>query len=74
MEFSYHGWHQELFRDRIAPDEVRWACELMGKLSDGQWADVFRAGGYAPAAAQRFMVRLKEKIEEGRRLESTPAR
>jgi hypothetical protein len=74
VEFSYHGWHQELFRDRIAPGDVRWACELMGKLSDAQWADAFRAGGYEPAAAQRFIARLKEKIEEGRRLDATSAR
>jgi hypothetical protein len=30
-----------------------------------QWQDVFRAGGYAPQVAGRFIRRLKQKIEEG---------
>jgi hypothetical protein len=69
VEFSYHGWHQELFRDRITIDDVRWASDLLGKLSDEQWSDAFRAGHYAPDVAQRFIARLHEKIEEGRRLQ-----
>jgi hypothetical protein len=28
--FSYHGWHQELFKQRIAPRDVRWASDLLG--------------------------------------------
>jgi hypothetical protein len=68
VEFSYHGWHQELFRDRITVDDVRWASELLAKLSEEQWAGAFRAGQYKPDVAQRFIARLHEKIEEGRRL------
>jgi hypothetical protein len=68
VEFSYHGWHQELVRDRISVDDVHWACDLLGRLRDDQWADAFRAGGYPPEVAARFIQRLKEKIDEGRRL------
>ena len=71
VEFSYHGWHQELFRDRITADDVRWASVLLGKLSDHQWADAFRAGQYDSDVAQRFIARLKEKIAEGRSLEQS---
>jgi len=70
VEFSYHGWHQELFKHRIKPDDVRWASELLGRLSDEQWADAFRAGGYQPDVAKRFINRMKEKIQEGRNLEN----
>ncbi len=67
VTFNYRGWHRELF-EHITPDDVLWACELLGRLSDRQWADAFRAGGYAPVLADRFIRRLHEKIAEGRRL------
>jgi hypothetical protein len=71
VQFSYHGWHQELFKRRITPRDVRWASDLMAGLTDRQWADAFRAGAYAPAVAQRFIRRLKEKVAEGQRLGDT---
>jgi hypothetical protein len=42
--------------------------ELLGALSDQQWSDAFRAGGYDPAVADRFIGRLRQKIADGRRL------
>jgi hypothetical protein len=76
VHFNYRGWHQELVTQRIAPEDVRWACDLAGELSDAQWADAFRAGGYEPDDAGRFIARLKEKIDEGRRVDAAalPAR
>jgi hypothetical protein len=74
VEFSYHGWHQELFRRRITDADVGWASDLLGRLSDQQWADAFRAGAFEPDVAQRFIARVKEKIEEGRSLRATLSR
>jgi len=68
VQFAYSGWYKNLVRDRITPAEVAWASELLGRLSDKQWADAFRAGGYEPAVANRFIVKLKEKIVQGRAL------
>jgi hypothetical protein len=68
VEFDYHGWHQELITKRITPDDVRWACEHLAKLSDAQWQDAFRAGGFDPAVAERFIARLKAKIDDGLKL------
>lgn len=68
VQFNYHGWHRELFDDRITPDEVRWACGLLAKLSDAQWRDAFRAGGFDAAVADRFIRRIKSKIDEGQRI------
>jgi hypothetical protein len=65
--FNYHGWHQELLK-RISPDDVVWASELLGQLSNQQWGDAFRAGGFQPAVADRFIGRLHQKIADGRRL------
>jgi len=73
VEFAYSGWYKNLVRDRITPAEVAWASELLGRLSDKQWADAFKAGGYDPDDAARFISKLKEKIAEGRSLGSRAA-
>jgi hypothetical protein len=65
VEFDYHGWHQELFRDRITPDDVGWASHWLAQLSDRQWHDAFRAGGYPRATADRFIEKLQTRIAEG---------
>jgi hypothetical protein len=69
VEFSYHGWHQELVKDRITVADVKWTCNLLARLRDEQWSDAFRAGGYTPEVASRFIRSLKAKIEQGRHLE-----
>ena len=68
VEFSYHGYHQELYKDRITPVDVQWACDLAGRLTDQQWHDVFAASGYEPAVAERFIDSLKKRIDEGRHI------
>jgi len=68
VRFSYRGWHQELFDGRITARDVRWAADLLAGLSAAQWSDAFRAGGYDPATAARFIRRLQEKIADGQRL------
>jgi hypothetical protein len=65
VRFGYTGWHERLVRDRITPDDVRWASGLLARLTDAQWRDAFRAGGYDTAAAGKFIRRLREKIAEG---------
>jgi hypothetical protein len=71
VQFRYDGWHQELLKNRISVGDVRWACQLLGRLSDDQWANAFRAGGFQQAVADRFVRRIKEKIEEGMRVADT---
>jgi len=67
VDFDYQGRHQEL-ADHISPDDVRWMCDLLAKLSDGQWGDAFRAGGYDDVTATRFIARMKQKIAQGQAL------
>ena len=38
VEFNYHGWHQELLRRRITPEDVHWASDLLAGLSSEQWS------------------------------------
>jgi hypothetical protein len=74
VEFNYRGWHQELVRHRITPEEVHWASDLLAGLSYQQWLDAFRAGGYEPAVAERYVRRILAKVAEGQRVGLTPPR
>jgi hypothetical protein len=64
LRFDYAGRHQELLK-MIERDDVRWAAERMGRLTDQQWQDAFRAGNYSDADAARYITRIKEKIADG---------
>jgi hypothetical protein len=68
VQFDYHGFHQELVRERIRPEHVRWACRLLARLSDAQWDDAFRAGGFAPPDAARFIRKIQAHIALGQQL------
>ena len=68
VDFDYRGRHPELVRDRITPDDVAWAADLLGRLTDHQWQDAFRAGGYDPAVAVRFIHKLRANIELGHQM------
>ena len=41
------------------------AMSLLSRLSEKQWQDAFRAGGYEPATANRFISKLREKMAQG---------
>lgn len=64
VRFDYRGRHGVLV-ERMTPEDVRWICEKLAKLTDTQWDAAFRAGGYAPEIAARFSRRFKQKIQEG---------
>jgi hypothetical protein len=67
VRFAFRGRHQELLQ-HISVDDVKWTSERVLRISDEQWRDAFRAGGYDPATAGRFVARIKQKAEEGRTL------
>jgi hypothetical protein len=66
VEFDFHGRHQELITRTIKPEDVRWACELLARLSERQLQDAFRAGGFAPEITDRYVRKIQEKIAEGK--------
>jgi len=74
VDFAYKGWYKNLVRERITPQEVEWACNLLGQLSEKQMQDAFRAAHYEPEIANRFIARLREKIQQGRALTLAAAR
>jgi hypothetical protein len=64
VQFDYRGRHKVLF-EKISAADVRWACQQLQALSDDQWHDAFRAGGFPRTLADRFIRRMKQKIDEG---------
>lgn len=64
VEFDYRARHKELFRD-ITAEDVAWICELMNQVTPKQYADAFRAAAYEPATAERFIAKLRSKVQEG---------
>jgi hypothetical protein len=64
VRFDYRGRHGVLV-DHMTAADVRWICEKLQRITDAQWQDAFRAGGYAPETANRYIRRFKQKIEEG---------
>lgn len=72
VEFDYDGRHQELL-DMLTPADVRYGAQLMQRLTDRQLNDAFRAANYAPADAERFIRRLKQKIADGLAVRARPA-
>lgn len=70
VEFDYDARHKELFED-ITVDDVIWISELMNQLTPKQYADAFRAGAYPDSVAERFISKLRAKVQEGLSLKGT---
>jgi len=65
VDVNTERWYTKLVRDRITVDDMHWASALLAQLSDQQWRDAFRAAGFEPNAANRFIRKLHEKIAQG---------
>jgi hypothetical protein len=68
VEFKYGGWQPGLLHHTISVEDVQWAVGLLAGLSDRQWRDAFRAGGYRDDLSERFIRKLKANIAAGQRL------
>jgi hypothetical protein len=68
VDFAYDSWYKNYVDDRISPEDSAWAASLLARLSEQQWQDAFRAGGYEPDTAARFIRKLQQKIKEAQAL------
>jgi hypothetical protein len=64
IQFDYRGRHREVLED-ITPADVLWACRLLDRITDRQWADIFRAAAYPNDLSERYRAHLATKIAEG---------
>lgn len=67
VDFHYRGIYRDVISS-VEPSHVRWACERLSQITDAQWRDIFRAGGYSAADGARFTAKIKEKIAQGLQL------
>ena len=66
VRFGFQGgWMEPQLHTTVTPAQLRWVCGLLARLSQKQWLDAFRAGGYSEAEAQPFIRSLKQRIDEG---------
>ena len=69
VRFYYDGsWLEPRVHSIVTPEDVRWVCGLLARLTPQQWHDAFRAGGFTESEASAFIKRLQEKIAEGQRV------
>ena len=64
VRFGYRGRHQEILSG-ITPEDVRWTCSRLAKLTDEQYRTAFRAGNFGVEETGRYIRRIRQKIEEG---------
>lgn len=67
VDFEYRGIYKDVISS-VTPEDVRWACERLSRLTDAQWNDAFRAAGYSPEHSARFIAKIKAKIAQGLQL------
>jgi hypothetical protein len=68
VKFDYHGRHKELLNDRVTVDDLRRASRAVARLTPQQWREAFRAGGYEPGLAERFIGLLHERVRKGEQI------
>jgi protein tyrosine/serine phosphatase len=59
-----HYRHGDLLRT-ITPEDVVWTCRLMARLTDRQLQDAFRAAGYPRDVRDRYVRKIRQKIQQG---------
>ena len=74
VRFAYTGYYEKYVSDRITADDVVWTTRLLGALTDRQWHDAFRAGGYDQPTTARFLGTLRKRIHAGQTLLSRRTR
>lgn len=70
VAFEFAGRHQELLQNLTVAD-VRWISRRLARLTDRQWDDAFRAGGYPEDVRRRYIAKMKAKVREGLALRPT---
>lgn len=66
VRFHYRGgWRRPHLTRGVTPADVRWIAERLTRLSARQWSDAFRAAGYSETESQRYVLRLRQKVDEG---------
>ena len=63
VTFSYRGIDGAL-AGSVTMEDLRWTAALLSRLSERQWQDAFRAGGYTADESRRYIRKIHEKLAE----------
>jgi hypothetical protein len=72
VQLDYRGPHTDVLK-RLSPADIVWGCELLNRLTDAQLDDAFRAADYPPEIRQRYITKVRSKIQEGLALRTASA-
>jgi hypothetical protein len=64
VRFGYTGQRTFDARASITPDDVRWLCRYLGRITDDQFRDALRASGATPEEAESFTASLRSRVEQ----------
>jgi hypothetical protein len=65
VDFDYRGIDPALL-DVVTAEDLRWTCDLLDRLSEQQWRDAFRAGGYTPEQSSRYRRKIQDNLSRAR--------
>ena len=68
VHFAYDGKRQDLVNHQITIDDVRWPAAWFETLTDQQWHDAFRAGGYDVNTSERFIRKIQSNLGKAKQL------
>jgi hypothetical protein len=63
VRLAYKGKNRGLFKG-FTIEDARWLAGLLGRLSDKQIGDAFRAANYSPADVATYTAAIRKKIRE----------
>lgn len=63
VDFDYRGLDNAL-ADSVTPADLRWTGGLLSRVSERQWLDAFRAGGYTADQSARYVRKIQQKIAQ----------
>ena len=63
VDFNYNGKRKEVFQD-ITVEQAKWLGNILGRLSDQQIADAFKAANYSGSDVQMLTAAVRRRINE----------
>jgi hypothetical protein len=61
VDFSYSGKNQKLF-DNVTVEDAKWLAGWLGRLSDEQIKDAFRAANYTPTEVDQLAGAVRARV------------
>jgi len=69
VQVDYQARRRHLLED-LTPADVVWITQLLARITDRQWTDVFAAAAMPDDVSARYIRKIKSKIQEGLALQA----